>query len=152
MLTAIRLRQRRADLPRAGSRPVAMTVTQVRQVRLAAVKMNLQQHNSTSVSIINHGFCYRQAPHCSRSNTLQSFAHTFRVKHIPIAGCAALSAHHHPRVRSLAAFRRRPPRTRHRHSRPASETPHITRHPCDQLIIEAAIATEWQWTPYRTPH
>jgi hypothetical protein len=25
----------------------------------------------------------------------RSFAHTFRIKQIPIAGCAALSAHHH---------------------------------------------------------
>ena len=42
----------------------------------------------------------------------RSFARTFRVSQIPIAERAALSAHHRPRVRSLAAFGRRPPCSR----------------------------------------
>jgi transposase-like protein len=39
---------------------------------------------------------------------LRPVARTFLVTQIPIAECAALSAHHLPRVRSLAAFGRRP--------------------------------------------
>jgi hypothetical protein len=42
------------------------------------------------------------------SSPSRSVARTFRLTQIPIAECAALSAHHHPRVRSLAAFGRRP--------------------------------------------
>jgi hypothetical protein len=46
--------------------------------------------------------------------------HLPRRPKILIAECAALSAHHHPRVRSLAAFGRRPLPTWHDRSRPAS--------------------------------
>jgi hypothetical protein len=48
-------------------------------------------------------------------------SHTLPRRQIPIAECAAPSAHHHPRVRSLAAFERRPPCTRLRCSWPAAD-------------------------------
>jgi len=40
--------------------------------------------------------------------TRRSRPHTFRIRQIPIAECAAFSAPHPPRVPSLAAFGRRP--------------------------------------------
>ena len=65
-----------------------------------------------------------QARDYSLSSASRSFAHTFRVNQIPIAECAARPAHLNPRVRSLAAFERRPLRSRLRRSWPASETLH----------------------------
>ena len=44
--------------------------------------------------------------YCSRRGASRSFAHTFGVSQIPSQGRGA-SAHHRPRVRSLAAFGRR---------------------------------------------
>jgi site-specific recombinase XerD len=66
----------------------------------------------------------RQGPRPSAS---RSFAHTLRVSQIPIAQCAAPSAHHRPRVRSLAASGRRPRCSWLRKPWPASETLHTSR-------------------------
>ena len=50
------------------------------------------------------------SPHCSRHRASRSFAHTSRVSQIPITNRGrGASAYHRPRVRSLAAFGRRPP-------------------------------------------
>src|SRR5580704_16458658 len=52
----------------------------------------------------------------------RSIERTFLLTQIPITECAARSPHHLPRVRSLAAFGRRPLLTWHDPSRPAPET------------------------------
>jgi hypothetical protein len=58
----------------------------------------------------------------SSFSPLRSIERTFILTQIPIAECAARPPHNLPRVRSLAAFGRRPMLTWHDPSPPASET------------------------------
>ena len=65
---------------------------------------------SATISTIKPSCCCPTSASINRlEQALRTPARTFRLSQIPIAECAALSAHHPPRVRSLAAFGRRPP-------------------------------------------
>ena len=59
----------------------------------------------------NRAAIAHQSRHRSRPDASRSSACAFRVSQIPIAEARGLSAHHRPRVRSLAAFGRRAPCT-----------------------------------------
>src|SRR5215831_13835661 len=94
-------------------------------MRPTSDKVNLRWSRSMATSTINACFCFHRAHHCSPPSALRSVAPTFRFTQIPIAKCAALSAHHHRRVRSLAAFGRRP-RCKPHPMEPSPETHHTT--------------------------
>src|SRR6516164_11274477 len=93
-------------------------------MRHASIKMNPRWPRATATSTINT--CFRFPPGASllALHPIAVVAHTFRVTLIPIAERAAPSAHHLPRVRSLAAFGRRPRCMPHRLDGPSSETHH----------------------------
>src|ERR1700747_2272052 len=77
------------------------------QMRRASNKMDLQWPRPAATSTVT---CLYLPPDRSSlaSSPLRAVARTLLLTQIPIAECTALSAPHLPRVRSLAAFGRRP--------------------------------------------
>src|ERR1700757_590102 len=98
------------------------------QMRRAGIKIDLQWPRSTATSTINTCFCLPPGSPPLVLEPIAIVAHTFRLTLIPIAERAAPSAHHLPRVRSLAAFGRRPRCKPHSLDGPSSETHHKLRH------------------------
>src|SRR6201984_1408782 len=148
MITAIRMRQRRTDLPSRWSS------TGCEDTHSNAP---CQRQNEPAMATLGGYLTYqhpplpptrrviaRPRPHYdpshapspslkSPSTPLPSAARPFLVNQTPIAECAAPSAHHLPRVRSLAAFGRRPPVL----AAPIS----IGRHPKPSTKADVALAT-----------
>jgi hypothetical protein len=87
-------------------------------MRRAASETSLQQPPATSVPTIKPS--YSCPPRASLLATRRIAL--LRTQPNPHSRVRSPSAHHRPRVRSLAAFGRRPPCTWLRRSRPASET------------------------------
>ena len=128
--------------PRAGPRPVAITLARMRR---AIVKANLQRPRSTSVSTINHGFCYPPAAPLFALDRVAIVRSYLPCQPNPHSRVRGTSSHHNPRVRSLAAFGRRTLHTRLRRSWPASETLHNFGSAAFPIVCfaPAVLATSW---------
>jgi hypothetical protein len=80
-----------------------------------------------------------QARHQPPRNALRTSAHTFRISQIHIAQCAALRTSS-PRVRSLAAFGRRPAArgsvNRRRRPKPCAKPVNLKASKCSPLFVQ----------------
>jgi hypothetical protein len=115
----------RHDMIRGGARH---RWRRSRATALYSVDLFCGSHHDAVMRIVGEAPGRRAQSSQRHLTPLRSLARTFLLTQIPIAESAARSAHHLPRVRSLAAFGRRPLPTGHDPSRLASETLNMSRH------------------------
>ena len=108
--------------PPAAPQPVAITLAQLRR---AAINGSLQPPRSRRPTI-NPSCCCLPVALLLAPRRIALFRAHLRRQPNPHSQGRGASAHHRPRVRSLAAFGRRPTCTWLRRSSPASETLHTS--------------------------